>query len=344
GDVSGKGMNAALLMAKTASLYRCLGKTVRTPGRLMARVNAEICETSTRGMFVTLAGGIYDPVTGLVRLSNAGHEPPLFHRPDGEFQDFPAEAPPVGITTMLADGDEFPEIEINLDGGTLYIFTDGVTEGYLEDGSELEVEGFKTLIRDNAALGTSARLETVISLIKRGNIALRDDLTVLAIDDAGPHAKRQEGGVVAPASVGAAGGDDDTELLLTLSVPSQADRLTLIRGAVSEAAKFCGCKKDVVRDVVIAVDEACQNIIRHAYGGSPNGEIELKICRGDGELIILLRDFAETIDTSKVKPRDLDDIKPGGLGTHFIRETMDEVEFLAPPLDGGNLLRLMKRL
>jgi sigma-B regulation protein RsbU (phosphoserine phosphatase) len=341
GDVSGKGMNAALLMAKTASLYRCLGKTVRSPGRLMARVNAEICETATRGMFVTLAGGIYDPATGIVRLSNAGHEPPLFHRPDGEFQDFPAEAPPVGISPILADGNEFPETVLNLDGGTLYIFTDGVTEGYLEDGSELEVEGFKALIRDNAALDTSGRLEAVISLIKRGDTALRDDLTVLAIDDAGAHARRQAGSAPSPGSAGAAA---ETEVLLTLSVPSRPDRLKLIRGAVSEAAKLCGCGKDVARDIVIAVDEACQNIIRHAYGGSPNGEIELKICRGDGELIILLRDFAETIDTSKVKPRNLDDIKPGGLGTHFIREVMDEVEFLAPPEDGGNLLRMLKRL
>jgi sigma-B regulation protein RsbU (phosphoserine phosphatase) len=345
GDVSGKGMNAALLMAKTASLYRCLGKTIRKPGRLMARVNAEICETATRGMFVTLAGGIYDPATGVVRLSNAGHEPPLFHQPDGQFKAFPAEAPPVGITPILADGDEFPESEIQLDGGTLYIFTDGVTEGYLEDGRELEVEGFKASIRDNASLDARGRLEVVIDLIKRGDTALRDDLTLLAIDDAAGLAMRQSDRGMAAVSSEADGGDDDEEdLLLTLNVPSRADRLKLIRNAVSETALFCGCQKDMARDIVIAVDEACQNIIRHAYGGSPNGEIELKICRGDGELIILLRDFAETIDISKVKPRDLDDIKPGGLGTHFIREVMDDVEFLTPPLDGGNLLRMMKRL
>jgi len=344
GDVSGKGMNAALLMAKTASLYRCLGKTIRKPGRLMARVNAEICETATRGMFVTLAGGIYDPATGVVRLSNAGHEPPLFHQPDGQFKAFPAEAPPVGITPILADGDEFPESEIQLDGGTLYIFTDGVTEGYLEDGRELEVEGFKASIRDNASLDARGRLEVVIDLIKRGDTALRDDLTLLAIDDAAGLAMRQSDRGMAAVSSEADGGDDDEDLLLTLNVPSRADRLKLIRNAVSETALFCGCQKDMARDIVIAVDEACQNIIRHAYGGSPNGEIELKICRGDGELIILLRDFAETIDISKVKPRDLDDIKPGGLGTHFIREVMDDVEFLTPPLDGGNLLRMMKRL
>ena len=96
----------------------------------------------------------------------------------------------MGIAPILAEGDEFPESEIQLDGGTLYIFTDGVTEGYLEDGSELEVEGFKALIRDNATLDARSRLEVVINLIKREEKALRDDLTVLAIDDAPALARR----------------------------------------------------------------------------------------------------------------------------------------------------------
>ena len=345
GDVSGKGMNAALMMAKCTSLYRCLGKTVRQPGRLMARVNAEICETATRGMFVTLVGGIYDPATGKVRFSNAGHEPPLFHDTGGKFHAMPAEAPPVGISPILTDGNEFPETELNLDGGTLYIFTDGVTEGYLEDGRELEVGGFKELILENANLNVEGRLDAVINLVDRGDAALRDDLTVLAIDDAKAHAEREAGrdpAIVETTDSQAA--DGDNEVLLSLTVSSQADRLKLVRNAVKETAKFCGCDKDVSRDIVIAVDEACQNIIRHAYGGSPNGEIELKICRNEDELTILLRDFAETIDVSKVRPRDLEDVKPGGLGTHFMREVMDEVEFMPPPGDGGNLLRMMKRL
>ena len=137
---------------------------------------------------------------------------------------------------------------------------------------------------------------------------------------------------------------EDGEVLLSLTVPSQADRLKLIRNAVSETARFCGCDKDATRDIVIAVDEACQNVIRHAYGGSPNGEIRLEIIRQGDAMVFLLRDFAESIDVSSVKPRDLDDIKPGGLGTHFMREVMDEVQFMPPPADGGNLLRMVKKL
>ncbi|MFQ5764156.1 MAG: ATP-binding protein, partial [Rhodospirillales bacterium] len=178
-----------------------------------------------------------------------------------------------------------------------------------------------------------------------GDAALRDDLTLLGIDDGQGLAKRaaakkKKGRTKAAKARADAGG----ETLLTLRVPSQPDRLKLIRNAVAEAARFCGCEDDLSRDIVIAVDEACQNVIRHAYGGAADGEIALEIRREGDELIILLRDFAETIDTDKVRPRDLGDLRPGGLGTHFMREVMDDVRFMPPPADGGNLLRMVKRL
>jgi sigma-B regulation protein RsbU (phosphoserine phosphatase) len=346
GDVSGKGMNAALLMAKTASVFRCLGKTLHQPGKLLGRLNAEICETVTRGMFVTMIGGVYDPATGIVRLANAGHEPPLFHDAAGGFTALPAEAPPLGISPVIGGVEDFKEVELRLDGGALYIFTDGVTEGYLEDGRELKVEGLKELIGKHTGLDVGGRLSAVIARINRGDAALRDDLTLLAIDDRTAHAQRTARLKSDPKGTlsDKERNQGTDEVLLTLTVPSQPDRLKLVRAAVAETAKFCGCAEDVSQDVVIAVDEACQNIIRHAYRGSPDGEIALEIHRRGNEMIFLLRDFAETIDTAAVKPRDLNDVRPGGLGTHFIRSVMNDVTFLRPPEDGGNLLRLIKRL
>ena len=117
-----------------------------------------------------------------------------------------------------------------------------------------------------------------------------------------------------------------------------------MRGAVGEAAARCGCDAEAVRDVVIAVDEACQNVIRHAYGGRTDGEIVLEIRRHDDTMVVDLRDFAEVVDPEKIKPRDLDDLRPGGLGTHFISEVMDSVEYLAPPRGRGTLLRMAKRI
>lgn len=336
GDVSGKGMNAALLMAKTASLFRCLGKTIHQPGRLLSIINDEICETVTRGMFVTMTGGIYDPKTGIVKLANAGHEPPLYYSPAGSFEGFPAEAPPLGISPLLAGDDGIPEMQLNLNGGTLYIFTDGVTEGYLEDGSELQVEGLKKILVDKAADPVMARLQTVIDCVNRENVALRDDLTLLAIDDGLNKAARD--GRPAEDS------ENEAETIFHLNFPSQPDRLKLVRSAVFDTAMLCGCSKDVARDIVIAVDEACQNVIRHAYKGSPEGKIVLDIGRHGDSIVLSLRDFAEPVDIAKIKPRDLDDLRPGGLGTHFIAEIMDEVEYLKPADGQGNILRMVKRI
>jgi len=141
GDVSGKGINAAMLMAKTASLYRCLAKAISSPAELLSQLNREICETTTRGMFVTMAAGIYTPETGAVSIANAGHEPAVCHR-QGQFSIFEAEAPPLGI---LPDSD-FAETELNLEGGALYIFSDGLTEAETVSGDQLGREGFEALV------------------------------------------------------------------------------------------------------------------------------------------------------------------------------------------------------
>ena len=125
--------------------------------------------------------------------------------------------------------------------------------------------------------------------------------------------------------------------------PAQPERLTDIRRAVAETANALGCPTPMVHDIVLAVDEACQNIIRHAYCGKA-GDIVVQVGRDDHHLVVRLIDYAPPVDVTKVCPRPLDDVRPGGLGTHFIREVMDEVTFLPPPAGAGNLLQMIKRI
>ncbi len=125
---------------------------------------------------------------------------------------------------------------------------------------------------------------------------------------------------------------------------ARADVLRTIRAAIRGAAEHFGCKPPCASDVVHAVDEACQNIIRHGYGSGPPGDIEIDVRREGQSLVVLLRDYAPSVPVERVRPRELDDVRPGGLGTHFIREIMDESEFLPPPGGIGNLLRLSKRI
>ena len=180
GDVSGKGMNAALLMAKTVSLFRCLGKRIETPGLLLESINVELCETATRGMFVTMVAGHYQIADGRVCFANAGHQPPLLRQKDRSYETYPAMAPPLGILPSI----QFIDEQIDLGGGEFYVFTDGLTEYHYTSGEQLGVEGLIQLIESLADAPLARRLETLLSTLDQdAGWEARDDLTVLAIDD-----------------------------------------------------------------------------------------------------------------------------------------------------------------
>ncbi len=132
--------------------------------------------------------------------------------------------------------------------------------------------------------------------------------------------------------------------VLQLRFPARAAELKRVRDALRESMEGCGCSAKSTADIVLATDEACQNIIRHAYRGESDNVIELEVEHRGDRLIFSLIDHAPTIDPSQVKPRDLEDIRPGGLGTYFIRRVMDEVEFLRPASGRGNLLRMVRRI
>lgn len=177
-DVSGKGMNAAMLMAKASSLLHHLAKDINDPGELLARVNDEICETVSHGMFVTIVSGFIDTNTCTIKYSNAGHQPPLFHHCSGEFEEIEAGAPPIGILP----GTEFPVSTIKLEGGSVYIFTDGVTESLNDEQKLLDVDGLIKLIEENSEVTASKRLEDIVAKIRQPNAEQHDDITLMVIE------------------------------------------------------------------------------------------------------------------------------------------------------------------
>jgi sigma-B regulation protein RsbU (phosphoserine phosphatase) len=131
---------------------------------------------------------------------------------------------------------------------------------------------------------------------------------------------------------------------LELRFPARPAELRGMRDALRERLRAWALDDACATDVVMAVDEACQNVIRHAYQGDPDGVIELEVRRTEGALQIQVRDFAPPVDPARIKPRELDELRPGGLGTHLIRSAMDHTELCKPPSGPGNLLRMVKKL
>jgi anti-sigma regulatory factor (Ser/Thr protein kinase) len=133
-------------------------------------------------------------------------------------------------------------------------------------------------------------------------------------------------------------------LLPELRIPAQPDRLSLVRDYVRTAAKMAGCDDAVSDAVVLAVNEACMNVIQHGYCFAPEQEMLLRVrCEPDA-LVFELLDRAKPVQPEAVQSRPLDEIRPGGLGVHFIRSIMDEMTFAEPPAGFGNLLRMVKRI
>lgn len=335
GDVSGKGMNAALLMAKTASLFRCLGKTVLEPARLAGILNRELCATTSLGMFVTMALGIYEPASGLVRLANAGHMPPLLLQPDGHrFDIFEASAPPLGIVAEAT----FVTQSLHLNGGQLYLYSDGITEFRHASDEELGIEGLGQLLTGIRDPKLADRLQHILGDLDGSGWQARDDLTLLAIDDA----LASRGQPRATTGTGGSEVVESDEFLMGFTLTADPARLKILRPALLAAAHACGFTQEEAHDLVLAAIEAVGNIMVHGYGGDRNGEITLAMHRLPEGMMLRIRDFAPKLDPAKIRPRSLDDVRPGGLGTHFIRAIMDEATFVPLPAGEGNMLELVK--
>jgi anti-sigma regulatory factor (Ser/Thr protein kinase) len=142
----------------------------------------------------------------------------------------------------------------------------------------------------------------------------------------------------------------ESDLLVTLQLNSNPEALCLVRAAVGRATELLHFQDRECRAIVRSVDEALANVIRHAYQGKNGLPIEVTCRKWQGNdngsptagLEIVLLDSGIALDPASLQGRELDDIRPGGLGLHFIKQSMDQVEFSRN--HGKNQLRMIKYL
>lgn len=131
--------------------------------------------------------------------------------------------------------------------------------------------------------------------------------------------------------------------LLRLEMPAKAEALKPMRDALIAAlarARVPAAEQD---RLVLAVHEAACNVIRHAYGNSGDGRLRLTLTRHRGSLRFALRDYAPPVDAKRIRPRDLGECRPGGLGINFIDDTMDRWRLRAIRRRAGNVLVMCRR-
>ena len=149
---------------------------------------------------------------------------------------------------------------------------------------------------------------------------------------------RKVGIAIDRASTFMSGSPDRSLRMKILSDPAELSR---VRSAVERFALDAGFDEKSAGDVILALDEALTNIMRHAYDGVKDQPIEIEVTRQDKKLNVVLRDYGRVEDRSRIRSRDLDDVRPGGLGVYIMNECMDSVEHV--PAEGGGTRLTMKK-
>lgn len=181
GDVSGKGIPAALYMARLISDMRYYCHIAEQPAQLMRTINSVLCDRSRQGMFVTLVFMLLDTRTGRLTVTNAGHLPPLWYQKQtGSFRTINNST---GIPLGIVPQAEFTEYMIQLHSDDIILlYTDGVTEAKNVRGAMFSQRRIEEILV-NTWHHPQSLIEEVVRQIKRfsRNAPQHDDITLLAL-------------------------------------------------------------------------------------------------------------------------------------------------------------------
>ncbi len=192
-DVSGKGVNAGMVMAKAITLFKIFSRLKFKPNEILLEMNNDLKETNPPGTFVTSIVGCYNIKTDIVEIANAGHQPALL-RKGKDFVEYPSSSTPLAIVKHK-DEKVYKLDTFKLDGGRIYCFTDGFSECLDENKNEIGIDGVKKLLISHQNSSLQKELENsteeirVKSLkkdyketgIKDNSDILDDDLTIIGI-------------------------------------------------------------------------------------------------------------------------------------------------------------------
>jgi phosphoserine phosphatase RsbU/P len=183
GDVSGKGMPAALFMIMVRTLIRHLAPAAASPANLLQRLNAALVADNPTALFVTLAHGVYDPRDGSVVVAVGGHPPPLVRATDGSVQVLDLRPGLMLGATPVEPLAEDRRLTL-APGETLVLYTDGFTEAFTPDRKTMfGIEGLVEVLGKSASSPLGVCAERARTAIERftGQTELQDDQTLLLL-------------------------------------------------------------------------------------------------------------------------------------------------------------------
>jgi sigma-B regulation protein RsbU (phosphoserine phosphatase) len=321
GDVSGKGVPAALMMAVVRAMFRSETRRADSAAAIVDTMNRSICEESTAGYFVTMFVGILDLTTGHLDYCNAGHEQPIvtgqpleviLNLPVGALSDWNYE----GQQTQLQPGD------------ILFLYTDGLSEAKNTAGELFGRKHVKDLATEHTTDSPQQLVELMETEVHRyvDDAEQSDDITLLAI--------RWQ----------SQGGSHSSRLSSTshLSMSASMDDIGALEPFVTQAAQQAGLDDRETKRLRLAVEEAVANVINHGQATA----ITLLASVEDNQLVLTVDDdglpFDPTADSTTDFTVPADQRPPGGLGIMYLHKMTDGLDYQR--VDGHNVLRIIKTI
>ena len=326
GDVSGKGMPAALLMSMVRSLFRNISRHYSDPAGIMSELNREILNGNDRCMFCTMFTGVLNLSDGRLDYCNAGHNPPVLLRrsPSG------AQFMSVNVNCVIGafDDSEYETGKALLrNNDVIFLYTDGVTEA---ENTERELFGEKGMLDALSSLnGDAVSSEMLVNGVYekvRAHAAgaeQSDDITMLAIRYLG-----MSTGISFPAD---------------FQMTNNIQEVPAFNEWTANVCRSAGMAEAAIKDMQLAVEEAVVNVISYAYPGMTDQPVLLMADCKDGTLEFVLRDKGIPFNPLEYQASEKDpdgELRPGGFGIFFYKSYMSSVLYSRE--NGWNILTMNK--
>jgi len=323
GDVSDKGIPAALFMARAITLAKALAPRAQSPQQLLQLLNQELCRNNDGCMFVSLLCGLLDTVTGNLSLASAGHEPPVLwgrHAPRLlELNTGPALG--------LDEDASYPAHRIRLrPGETLLMYTDGITEATDHSMAMYGQERMLDCLTQQLAEGDEAPVDRLVADVEHFAAGQHqaDDITVLAL-------RWHHDGTEPEASM--------FDITIAASITHVFETLE----RCDEALRAAGIEPDVRADVRLVLEELMVNMVQHGNATAHDRTVELRLTAADDAITVELhhdgQPFDPLLSPAPVLTGDIADGEAeGGLGIHLVRAMASDFNYAHDEL--GNHLQL----
>lgn len=327
GDVSGKGVPAALFMAVGKTLIKSRGSSDNSPASIMTYVNDALCEGNESCMFITLFLAFLNVKTGELVYTNAGHNPPNIRKNSGEVTRLAERHGPVA---GAVEGLAFKESCIKLEeGDALVLFTDGVTEAMDPNEALFEEHRLESLLASQAFADSQSLNQAIMTSVKdfEQDAGQADDITILSlIFNGDPDAGR--------------GKHLDTALTNDL------EQMSSFQDAFEAFAEQAGLSLAVQSQVAMVFDELLNNTISYGYHDDDEHTIDIQVDVYPSYLSVVIRDDGIPFNPFSLDAPDttlsIEEREIGGLGVHLVRNVMDDVSYERKV--NQNVLTLMKNL